>query len=810
MRLPVSWLNELLSKPVEPIEMRDALTRVGLEIEGLESHAPGLETVVVGKIVAIGAHPDADKLRICQTDVGTGEPLQIVTGAQNVQLNDKIPVALVGSVLPGNKAINAAKLRGVESFGMYCSLVELGLPPGIDGVHILPEDASIGAPIAQAMSLGELVLDVAVTANRPDCLSAIGLARELAVAIPGTSLKLPQAKVLPLTGESPVHLGSVDAERAPYYAGLGISGVKIAPSPEWLVKRLEGAGMRAINNVVDVTNYVMLLTGQPLHAFDVAKIHGRTINVRPASAGETLVTLDGVERKLTAEDTVIADGDRALVVAGVMGGKDAEVDESSTDLFLEAAYFKPQGVRMTSRRLGLSTESSYRFERGVDPQATLYALELCRDLILELAGGNPVGGLQEARRQGWPPAPTFTFRLDQIERLLGVNVPNPEVERILKALGFQLARHTDGVFELNSYDVTVPGWRIHDVKREADLVEEVGRHYGYDRIPASLPPVVKRPSQPAIDVLSARARAIATRSGLSEVVTSSLTSPQAEATAGIKHAKHVRLANPLGDLSVMRSSLLPSLLEVLRYNRYQGQSRLGIFELGRSYELTGEGENTQETLWVGGALMATVWEGMWLVEHTPAPLKADFYYAKGLVELLVEGLEVEGRLSFRETDQCPTLHPGRSAEVLVDGEVVGLVGELHPRVAEAYDLPSGAAASAWLLDLSKLAKKPPERVRFQPFSRFPATLRDLAVLVSNETPANALLDTIREAGGELLERAALFDRYEGAQVPEGHVSLGFSLVYRAGDRTLSVEDVEPTQQRILERLKERHGATLRG
>jgi phenylalanyl-tRNA synthetase beta chain len=809
MRIPINWLNDVLSEPLDPIVIRDTLTRVGLEIESLEFHAPGLEGVVVGQIVAIDAHPNADKLRICQTDIGGDKPLQIVTGAQNVKLHDKIPVAQVGSVLPGNKPINEAKLRGVESFGMYCSTVELGLPPDVDGVHILSADTTLGLPIADAMSIGDLVLDVAVTANRPDALSVIGVARELATAIPGVSLKRPKPNVVPGEGAGAIKLGPIDTDRCPFYAGLNVSGVKVAPSPEWLVKRLEGAGMRAINNVVDATNYVMLLTGQPLHAFDTAKIRGGEIRVRLASAGEKLKTLDGVERELSHDDLVIADAERALVVAGIMGGQDAEVDDATTDLFLEAAYFHPEGVRKTGRKLGLSTESSYRFERGVDPEGTLYAMELVRDLILELAGGQVSSGLHETRRQGWPMVGRLSFRLDQIDRLLGVSVPNQEVERMLKALGFELTRHTDGVFELNSYDVTVPGWRYHDVKQEADMVEEVGRHYGYDRIPALLPPVVPKVVQPLIERLEHRARMAASRMGLLEVMTPSFTSIEAEREAGVEGANHVRLANPIKGLPVMRTSLLPSLLDVLRRNRQRGQSRLGVFELGRTYAMTGH--DTHETLWLAGAVMGSTWDGMWLEEHTPAPLKPDFFVAKGLVENLFAALDLGGELTFVQSEACGTLHPGRTAEIRWNGAAIGFVGELHPRVVEAFDLPVNQTSCGWMLDLTRLANEGTEAAhRFKPFSNQPALLRDLAVLVPAETKAELALAAIREVGGELLERVSVFDRYEGNQVPAGQVSLGFSLAYRAPDRTLAVADVEPTQEAILAKLQERFGAVLRG
>jgi phenylalanyl-tRNA synthetase beta chain len=812
MRIPVSWLNELLSSPVTPTVLEETLNRIGLSVESLEYRAPGLETVVVGQIVQVDAHPNADKLRICQTDIGDGQPLQIVTGAANVQLGDKIPVALVGSNLPGNKKIEHAKLRGVDSSGMYCSLAELGLPPGEDGVLVLGADTPIGQPIAAAMKLGELVVDVEVTANRPDALSVVGVARELAVALPNTHLKVPAGK--PEGSEvsldaGKVKLGAVDAAKCPVYLGLNLAGVKIGPSPEWLVKKLEGCGMRSINNVVDATNYVMLLTGQPTHAFDAAKVKGHEIRVRAAADGETLVTLDGQTRKLTAEDLVIADAERALVVAGVMGGADAEVDDATTDLFLEAAYFEPSTVRKTGRRLGLSTESRYRFERGVDPTGAAAALALLRDTILELAGGQVVGPVLEARKPGFPDTRHFTFRLDAIDRLLGLTIPNQEVERIVTALGFRLARHTDGVFELSSYDVATPGWRYHDVTREADLVEEVARHYGYDRIPTVLPPVVDRPHQLPIVGLEARARGLAAGLGLCEVMTKSLTTPEAENLAGLGAERHVALANAVKEMSVLRTSLLPSLLEVLRYNRYQGQTRLGIFEIGKTYTADAAGATT-ETLWLGAALMGSLWDGMWLPEQTPAALQADFFYAKGLVQKLLQRLELDGELKLRQVESHPTLHPGRQAELLWNGQVVGFLGELHPRVAKDYDLPAGQRASAFGLNLTALSLVPPRVARFQGFSRLPATLRDLAVVVGADVAAEDAIKTIREAGGDLLETVRLFDRFSGGNLPDGKVSLGFSLAYRAPDRTLSAGDVEPQQARILKALEDRFGAVLRG
>lgn len=809
MRIPLSWLNSLLTPTLEPLAIEQALLRIGLEVESLERVAPGLETVVVGQIVAITPHPNADKLRVCQTDLGDGTPVQIVTGAPNVQLHDKIPVAKVGSVLPGDKRIEAAKLRGVESFGMYCSLVELGLPPGIDGVHILPPDTPIGLSIAQALQLGEWVLDLAITANRPDLLAVEGVARELAVATPETQLSpvTPNTPKFSATGPA-IRLGEIASARCPLYRGITLRGVQVGPSPDWLVQRLQGSGLRSINNVVDATNYVMLLTGHPTHAFDANQLQGSVIHVRPAAAGENITTLDGTARVLTPEDLVVADAERALVVAGVMGGQAAEVTSATTDLFLECAYFEPSGVRRTSRRLNLSTDSSYRFERGVNPVGVERALNLLVQVIQELAGGVCVGAAVESRQTGFPSIQPFEFHLDAIERLAGIGVPNPEVERILRGLGYTLRRHTDGVFELNAYDVNPPGWRWHDTTREVDLVEEVIRHWGYDKIPAVLPPSMPPPEQPPSVKVERRLRAVASALGLCEVMTRSLSTLEAEKRAGLSSAGAVTLSDPLKDMAILRTSLLPGLLEVLQHNRRQGVSHMGIFELGRTYTTANE-ERPQEKLWLGGAVMGALWDGLWLPEHTPAPLLADFAYAKGLLESIFTRLEVVHPLHFRQAESLPGLHPGRSAELLLNERVVGILGEVHPSIAREYDLPAQQPTSVFLLDLDAVTAHPAPAQRWVAFSRQPAMLRDLAVLVPESLTAAEALGIIQASGGEWLEHVTMFDRFAGPGIPSGQVSLGFSLVYRAADRTLTAGELEPVHQHIIDQLHQHCGAVLR-
>ncbi len=815
MRVPISWLNECLSEALDAGVIRDTLTRIGLEVESLAWYAPGLETVIVGQIVDIAPHPNADKLRVCQTDLGQGQRIQIVTGASNVACHDKVPVALVGSMLPGGKAIGHSKLRGVDSFGMYCSLAELGLPDDGAGVMVLPPDTPIGQPIADALQLGVQMLDLAVTANRPDALGVIGVARELVVAHSHLQLRPPALPRLGSArpsiegnGVSPIVVRCEAEAACPLYGGLILRNVTPGVTPDWLRDRLTSIGLRSIHIAVDLTNYLMWLTGQPLHVFDADKIAGGSVVIRQARPGETVVTLDGVTRALDEQDLVIADCEKVLAIAGVMGGLTAAVDEHTKSLFLEAAYFSPSGVRRTSRRLGLGTDSSYRFERGVDPSSTLDVLIQLRDGILDLMGGEQAGSLLRVARADFPSSVQFSFGLDAVDRLLGVDISQEEAERILRGLGFVLKPQTADGAKRSVYDVVVPGWRCHDVSSEADLVEEVGRHWGYDNIPPVLPPVIHRPVQHPRMVFERKTRELLSSWGFREVVTRSLTTPEAEAMAGVRMPRYIALAHPLKDMTVMRSSLLPSLLEVLRHNRYQGQGNMGVYEFGRTY--TGQSDGSVvEQLWLGGAWTGSLWQGMWRGDHAPEPLKVDWASIKGLVESLIERMHRRGEVSFEAASDVEGFHPGRCARIRFNALTVGVVGELHPQVMAAYDLNHGLNGAAWLLDFDLLVAQDERPLAFQPFSRQPAALRDLAVIVPESLESDAVLGTIRQVGGAWLERVSLFDRYQSEGLGEAKVSLAFNLSYRHPERTLSTEEVECLQREIVNALTTQFGAELR-
>lgn len=800
MRIPLNWLNDYFEAPLTDVEaIRSALTNAGLEVEGVERVAPGFEKVVTGKIVAADKHPNADRLRVCQTDIGTGELLQIVTGAQNVQVGDIIPVALTGAKLPNGLEIKASKLRGVDSFGMYCSLKELGMEGGVDGVEVLPPETSLGLPAAQVMGVGGVVIEVAVLANRPDALSVLGVARELSAAGLG-ALKLPQSPALSTDGE-PLAVVTLDAaDLCPRYAAQVVAGLTVGESPDWMRDRLELAGVRAISNVVDVTNFVLLELGQPLHAFDMAKISAKTIRPRRATAGETLTTLDGVERTLDTEMLVIADEKGPQAIAGVMGGAESQVTPETTAVLLESAYFDPSSVRKTGKKLGLSSESSYRFERGVDPEGTVRALARAAQLLAEVAGGKVQGPVVDQKATPDFPQPlTVTLRPARVERVLGARPDMEAARRKLEAIGFEIQ-----VGE--SWQVRVPGWRRHDVTREIDLIEEIARLVGYDQVPSTLMPLSGVASLGRREAIVRQVRSSLEGAGLHEAITPSLTSEAALRAAKAPVDEAVVLANPLAEMAMLRTSLLPGLLEVARFNHYQGLSDLALYEVGKTYHRRPDGV-IEEPRWVAFLVMGEQASGVW--KRAPEVLTADFFWGKGLVERVFEALGTALPSVFPYPED-PALHPGRAARLEAGGTLVGYLGEVHPEVYAAYDLPvGGRAAVAWLSLDALEGIVPAEDRAFHAFGRIPAVLRDLALVVPETTMAASVVATVREMGGELLEAVEVFDRYQGPQVPDGKVSLGLRLRYRDPQKTLSDEEVEPVHRRIVERTHEAYGAAVR-
>jgi len=801
MQISYKWLSDLVEE-IPPVErLAELLTHAGLEVEAIERKGQGLDHVVVGRVVEKTPVPGSDKLNVCKVDAGQGELLQIVCGASNYGVGARVPTALVGAELPNGMRIEKRKLRGVESSGMLCSEVELGLSEEGSGLMILDEDAPVGTPIVEYLGLDDVVLTLNATPNRPDWLSHLGVAREL-VALTGTRLAL-QGAAPKESGRAAAELISVEIaapERCRRYAARVVEGVRFGPSPRWMQQRLTACGVRALGNVIDVTNYVLLETGHPLHAFDLDKVRGGIV-VRMATPGEKLTTLDGKERTLVEDDLVIADKERALVLAGVMGGADAEVGEGTTRVLLESAHFAPSGVRRSSKRHGLHTESSHRFERGADVEAVRYAIDRAAQLIQELAGGEVRPGVIDVY-PGKAPQQEVALRWKRPAEILGVDVPAETSKRILVSLGFEpVAEDEKGA------RFRVPTFRT-DVGLEADLVEEVARIHGYGKVPARLPAAA------ATAVRDTRAQQVTRRireamagAGLDEVLNYAFVDPKdlAALLPGGGEVRALPLRNPLTETqSVMRTSLVPGLLRNAAFNRNRQVEDLRLYEIGPAFlpEPTRD-TPVSEPMRVAGLLLGNRRPANWAEPAQPV----DFYDAKGVLETLFGALGIAG-LRW-ETGDATFLHP-RSATRIVAGTVeLGQVGELHPVVAESFDLPRGVFVFELAFDaLVEAAHLLP---RFAGVPRFPAVLRDLAVVVPVEVTAAAIEAVLRGPAGEgLVEGVELFDVYQGPQLGEGRKNLAFAIRYRAADRTLTDDEVTRVHGALVAALEREVGAELRG
>ncbi|MBF5040796.1 phenylalanine--tRNA ligase subunit beta [Aggregicoccus sp. 17bor-14] len=807
MKISQKWLADYVQLPESTDALAKKLTDAGLEIEGLERPGAALDGVLVAQIKESVQHPNADKLSVTQVDIGGSALLQVVCGAKNYKVGDKVPLATAGTKLPNGVEIKQAALRGVESFGMLCSAKELALSEESSGLLILPAQLKPGTPIAEALGLDDVVLEVNVTPNRPDALSHLGVAREVSV-VTGAPLKLPQPSFK--EGGKPtaeqVKVRIEDAERCPRYAARVVEGVKVGPSPQWMQERLKACGVRAINNLVDVTNYVLLEYGQPLHAFDLAKVAGPEIVVRRAKAGETLTTLDGKARTLDADDLLICDAKGPTALAGVMGGGDSEVSAATTRVLIESANFQASGVRRTAKRHGLHTEASHRFERGADLDAVPLALERAAALIAELGGGTVAPG----RLDVYPkpsPARRVTLRFARVDALLGTPVAEQECRRILAALGFKAMEEGKGQV---TYEV--PRARV-DVEREEDLVEEIARVFGFDHIPAKLPRgLAELAPEPAHFDAERRVRAALSGHGLDEVVNYSFLAPRTLQVLG-EAQPPVALVNPLSvEQSVMRTTLLGGLLENLSRSVRHQVERVALYEMGRVYfrdAAGGQGQRpaSHEVHRVAGLVWGLRAGRTW----TQKDARMDFYDAKGAVEALLQALRIaeggEGGVRFVPVEM-PAYHPRACATVLLpDASPAGLVGELHPRVTKALGLPEGVFA--FELDTAPLYKAAQLVPAYHPLPRFPAVLRDLAVVVPLELRNEEIRQVIREVGGPLVEDASIFDVYTGKPIPEGRKNVAYAIRYRSAERTLTDAEVTEAHQRIIAEVNQRLGAALR-
>jgi phenylalanyl-tRNA synthetase beta chain len=808
MRVSYRWLQQYVDIPWSPEELAERLTMAGVAVDIVEYRGKQLSGVYTGRISQIDPHPNADKLLVCRLDMGAGRPeLTIVTGASNVYAGAVVPVAVDGAELPIGLSIQTSDFRGVLSQGMLCSGDELGMekklvPPEMrDGIYLLPTDVPLGLDIKEVMGLDDHVLELDLTPNRADCLSVLGNAYETA-ALANQQVKTP---VLVNLDAQPTHpdiaVSVSDPDLCPGFFGLLVEDVQIAPSPLWMQSALQAAGVRPINNLVDITNYVLLELGQPLHAYDLDRLRGPAITARRASAGEQITTLDDERRTLQQDMLVIADGERAIGIAGVMGGKDTEVSGHTRRVFLESAWFLPQSVRRTSRQLGLRTDASSRFDKGVDPSRVLMALGRAAWLITELGCGKPqrtaVGSMQKRVEQH-----EISLRPARVNRLLGSDIPAAEIKQLLLRLGLFV---DDSQIP---WRVSVPS-RRQDLAEEVDLVEEVARLYGYDRIPVThmtgLTAMQGRKTPRQLMVSNLRQGAIGL--GLSEIVSLSFANPaQIAALVPPEHQwnRALKLQNPLSsERSVMRPTLLLGLLDNLAYNGARQQTDMAIFELATVFvpSFSQDLRQPAEPLHLGIAATGQVPSG-WL----RADGEYDFFYLKGLIEHLLAPHGI-GQLQWLPTAEHPYLHPGRAADVSWQGNKLGFLGELHPKVLEQHGLRKRAVVAE--LNLEPLLQQAGYIPLYSPLPKFPAVERDLAIILDQQIPAAQVADCIRQAAGELLVDLKLFDVYQGGQVPPGKKSMAYSLVLQSQERTLQEEEIVGVHTRVVEQLAKQLGALLR-
>ena len=806
MKAPLSWLREYVSIEVPTEELAARLALTGTEVErvvrvGLSADEDNLQYFLVGKVLECSKHPDADKLSVCVVDVGEGSPRTIVCGAPNVRTGITVAVVLPGGVMPNGMVIKDARLRGVASAGMILSEAELGYVAKSAGIVELPDFWSAGDLLADYLPLSEDVLEVEVTPNRPDCLSIRGLAREIA-AVTETPFEEDIYYAHPWgehTVDEDISVEVWDPDLCPRYAARVIRGITVADSPTWLKARVAQAGMRPVNNVVDITNYVLWALGQPLHAFDLQQVKGRKVIARRAEPGETLLTLDGETRVLTEDMLVIADAERASVVAGIMGGMDSEITERTSDVLLEAANFSGPSIMRTSSTLGLRSEASTRYEKGLDPEMIPLAMDMACQLLSDVCGGSVSVGTIDVRVPPLPPR-VISLRPARVDHLLGTVMPASEMESILARLGCNVRDCGD------DFLVAVPSFRA-DLEREVDLIEEIGRIHGVSDLPSTLP--AQRAGRGRLSSEQAALRAtedLLVGAGLTQVISYSFVDEKwcdrLRLHAADPRRAAVRVANPLsGDQVLMRTMLLPGLLETARRNVATREERVHVFEIGRTFHLS-DGELPVETkraaFLIAGAWTAPAWIG------TGAP--TDFFLAKGLVERLAAALGLELRFGEATED---FLHPGKSAVVEdPDGRTIGWLGEVHPLVLQEYDL-RGFSAVAAELDLQSLIALRRETRMFRELSSYPPVEQDLALVVDRDLPAADVVAAVRAAAGELLRDVSIFDLYEGDQIALGKKSLALRLSFRSEERTLSEAEINDVRGKVLDSLAGSIGAALR-
>lgn len=792
MDLPMSWLSDYTDiTGVTPKEYSDKMTMSGSKVEGVENLGKDIDKVVVGKVLECEMHPDSDHLHVCMVDVGEGEPIQIVCGAPNVAVGQKVPVALNGAILPEGIKIKKGKLRGVMSNGMICSHDELGIEPsrlGYEpeyGILVLDENAEIGSDVKDLFGLNENVVEFEITSNRPDCFSIIGLARETAATFK-KPFNVPTPKVKEVGGDinDMLSVEILDKDKCKRYCARAVKNVKIGPSPEWMRERLEACGVRAINNIVDITNYVLLEYGQPMHAFDIRDIAGSKITVCRANDGESIKTLDEQDRTLINDDLVIADNERAIAIAGVMGGFNSEIKDDTTTVVFESAMFDAASVRLTAQRVGLRTEASSRYEKGLDYHNTVPAIERACELVEMLGCGENVSGMIDVLGNVEEPV-SIKFRPDKINSFLGTDIAEADMLETFERLGI----------ECRDMMLYPPSWRP-DLLAEADIAEEVARFYGYDLIPTTL-----MVGQTTCGILTPEQKLereisnILTAQGLYEIYTYNFQSPamldKLNVAPNSPLRNQVKISNPLGeDTSVMRTTMAGSMLETLSRN-YNYRTKSGkFFELGRVYIPNKKGQLPDEP--------RTLMIGMYN--------DVDFFDIKGVCEEMFAQLHITDVEYERLTDN-PVYHPGRSAVIKINGKTLGVIGEVHPSVLRNFEI--GVKAYIGELDFTAIFNAANRDVKYTSLTKFPAVTRDFSIVCDIETPVAEIEKVMKKAGGKLLSKLELSDVYTGSQIPEGKKSVMYKVEFKAPDRSLTGEEADNLHAKIVKNLSNELGAELR-
>ncbi len=801
MIVSTNWLKDFVDIDISPNELADILTMLGLEVEGVVTHGEGLDDVVVAVVLEKEQHPNADKLSLCKVK-SDNEILSIVCGASNFQVGDKVALAKIGTVLPGDFKIKRSKIRGEESYGMLCSEKELGLASESDGIMILPSDFQIGSPVFEALGIKDTIFEIGLTPNRADCLSIIGIAREVAAKLK-KSLSIPHLTlnedICPISNIATINV--IDADLCPRYAARYISGCNVTTSPKWLVDRLQSVGLRSINNVVDVTNYVLMEYGHPLHAFDFDNLADSRVIVRRANDGEEFTTLDGQKRILNNSDLTIQDGEKVIALAGIMGGENSEISDKTQNILLESAYFKPSAIRLTSRRLGLHTESSHRFERGADINIVPEALNRAAILIAELSGGKIASGIidiypviNETRK--------IILRMERVNKVLGVTLTIDKINDLLISLGFEVE-----IVSSDLLSVAVPSFRV-DIEREIDLVEEVARLYGFENIPASIPYANILSELPSLhQMLERKVREIFIALGFNEVINFSFISPDGFDKINLSindiRRNFIPLRNPIVDEhSIMRTTLLPSLLKTVSDNYSHRILNQRIFEVRRVYIPINNQELPDEPLHIAGVLTGRRYPEGWNQDNS----MVDFFDLKGCIEHLLLSLNIKDvHYSNEAIDNF--YHPGKTCSLKVGNEQIGAFGELHPDVLIKHNILQPVLYfEVYFEQLMKYSNKKSKLI-VPP--RFPDVTRDVAMLVGDNISADDILNTVRKLSIKEIEDVAVFDVYQGEHVPNGMTSIAVRIRYRNPGKTLTDEEVAALHKIVIESLLQQHSIIIR-